>query len=111
MSVHYAPLPPGWPAVSLAEAHHRLTQRGSPFELEDIVINGIPQKIWKSGPKTLAELFRNGRTHGARDFLIHDDERITFEAFTRAALAMAEALRKRGIAKGDRVAIVMRNLP
>ncbi len=111
MTVHYAPLPPGWPAVSLADAHARLTAPGSPFELEEIVVNGIKHKIWKNGPRTLVDLFKNGRAHGGKEFLVHETERVTFDVFARAALTLAAGLSERGIRKGDRVAIVMRNLP
>ena len=40
-----------------------------------------------------------------------DDERVSYDGFARAALAVAALLRERGLRKGDRVALVMRNLP
>ena len=46
-----------------------------------------------------------------REFLVYEDDRATFETFTRAALAVAAELTKQGVKKGDRVAIIMRNLP
>ncbi|MBI3368375.1 MAG: acyl-CoA dehydrogenase family protein, partial [Burkholderiales bacterium] len=52
-----------------------------------------------------------GRTHGAKTFLVYEDERATFEAFCRATLALAAALADEGVVKGDRIAIAMRNLP
>ena len=50
--------------------------------------------------------------HGDKDFLVYEDERITFAEHFRAVAALAHALVDRfGITKGDRVAIAMRNLP
>ena len=100
-----------WPALSLAEAHALLTRPGSPFEMEEREIRGIPTRVWKNAPPTLREVFLLGRSFGERTFLVYRDDRATFEAFARAALAIAETLRKEGLQKGDRVAIAMRNLP
>jgi long-chain acyl-CoA synthetase len=46
-----------------------------------------------------------------RVFLVHEDERVTFAAFRRAVAALARVFSREGVVKGDRVAIVMRNLP
>ena len=101
----------GWPAVSLAEATARLTAAGGPFAVTEAVIRGVPTRIWATAPPTLRDVLAAGRAHGARTFLVHEDERASFEAFTRAALATAAWLAEHGVAKGDRVAIGMRNLP
>ena len=101
-----------WPAVSLADAHAALTATGAPFEMEELLIRGVPTRVWKNAPPTLREVFLHGRSeHGTKTFLVYEDERATFEAFSRAALAIAQELTRQGIRKGDRVAIAMRNLP
>jgi len=100
-----------WPAMSIAAAHSLLTAPGQPFEMETCDIRGIPTRTWKNAPPTLRDVFLAGRTHGDKVFLVHDDERITFEAFARAVLALAAQLTADGVAKGVRVAIVMRNIP
>ena len=46
-----------------------------------------------------------------REFLVLEDERITYDAFARAVAVLAADLHARGLRKGDRVALVMRNLP
>ncbi|HEX8471989.1 MAG TPA: AMP-binding protein [Brevundimonas sp.] len=111
MTAAVAETPAVWPAMTLAQAHAMLTQPGSPFEIETIEINGRPTKSWKNAPPTLMHSFMAGRMHGDRTFIVHEDERITFEAFARATLALAADLQARGVQKGDRVAIAMRNLP
>ncbi len=102
---------PAWPAVSLARAHEILTAPGAPFEMTEAVVRGRPARVWKNAPPTLREVFVAGRAHGDKIFLVHEDERVSFEAFSRAVLNLAEWLRAQGVQKGDRVAIVMRNLP
>ena len=100
-----------WPAMTIAEAHALLTAPGAPFEMETVDIRGTPTRTWKNVPPTLRDVFAAGRQHGDKIFLVHEDERVSFEAFGRATLALSEALMAEGIGKGDRVAIVMRNLP
>jgi len=102
---------PAWPAMSMAQAQALLTAPGAPCEMEEVVIRGIPTRTWKNIPPTLRDTLTAGRAHGERVFLVHDDERITFEAFHRAVAAFAVALQEKGVQKGDRVAIIMRNLP
>jgi long-chain acyl-CoA synthetase len=100
-----------WPAMSIAEAHALLTAPGSPLEMETVVIGGRPTRTWKNAPPTLRAVFEAGRVHGDKVFLVNEDERVTFEQFSRAVLRLAAHLVEDGVKKGDRVAIVMRNLP
>src|SRR5277367_7183982 len=103
---------PGWPAMSLAEAHAKLTAPGAPFEMDEAVIRGVRTRVWKNVPPTLRELLPAARAaYGPREFLVYENDRATYESFYRAAVAIAYELQKQGVKKGDRVAIVMRNLP
>ena len=97
--------------MSIAEAHARLTAPGQRFEMEELVIRGVRQRTWKNAPPTLRDIFLNGRAFGAREFLVYEDDRATYEAFARAAIALARQLQADGVRKGDRVAVIMRNLP
>ena len=54
---------------------------------------------------------RGVHAHGEQIFLVYEDERVSFEAFHRAVAALAHDLAAEGVVKGDRVAVVMRNLP
>jgi steroid-24-oyl-CoA synthetase len=102
---------PAWPAMTIAQADALLTQPGSPFEVEDKIVRGVPLKVWKHAPPTLRDLWELGHAHAERTFMVNEDERVTFDAFNRAVVAFAHELRGRGVAKGDRVAIILRNLP
>jgi long-chain acyl-CoA synthetase len=105
------PSPNPWPAMPVAQAHAMLTAPGAPFEMEERVIRGIPTRVWKNIPPTIRELFLAGRSHGEKIFLVHEQERVSYDSFARAALAIAAALIAEGVQKGDRVALIMRNLP
>ena len=100
-----------WPAMSIAEAHAILTAPGSRFEMEEVVIRGIKTRVWKNAPPTLREVVQLSRMYGSRDFLVYENDRVTFESFFRATVAVANELQRGGVEKGDRVAIIMRNLP
>ncbi len=104
-------LPAGWPAMSIADAHAALTAPGMPGEMEEVVIHGVKTRVWKNLPPSLRSVVEAGRAHGEKVFLVYEDERVTFEAFHRAVAALAVQLAADGVGKGDRVAVVMRNLP
>jgi len=104
-------IPEGWPARSVAEVQDLLCAPGMPFEMEVVEIRGVPTRVWKNALPNLATLARHGRTHGDATFLIYEDERVSYEAWFRAAAALAAHLRALGVEKGDRVALAMRNLP
>jgi long-chain acyl-CoA synthetase len=106
-----AALPPGWPAMSIADAHALLGAPGSPLEIEEVTVRGVTMKAWKNSPPSLRSVVEAGRAHGERIFLVYEDERVSFEAFHRAVANLAKEFASQGVTKGDRVAIVMRNLP
>jgi len=106
-----APAPIPWPAMSIQQAYALITQPGTPGEMEEVEIRGVKTRTWKNAPPTLRDTLLVGRTHGEKIFLVHEDERVSFEAFYRAVTHMAAELEAAGVQKGDRVAIVMRNLP
>ncbi|MEG3175117.1 class I adenylate-forming enzyme family protein [Sphingomonas sp. RB3P16] len=88
-----------------------LTAPGATFEIETIAIRGVPTKVWKNAPPTLAALITASRGHGEALFTIYEDERVSYEANFRAVAALAQRLVAMGIGKGDRVGLAMRNLP
>jgi long-chain acyl-CoA synthetase len=100
-----------WPAMSIAQAHALMTRTGSPFEMEEALIRGVKTRVWKHASPTLREVFLQGLTHGDKTFLVYENDRASFDAFSKAALAIAEELVNQGVKKGDRVVIAMRNLP
>ena len=106
-----AVMPPGWPAMSIAQAHALIGGPGTPAEIAEATIRGIRLKTWKNQPATLRSVVDIARTHGDRVFLVYEDERVTYDAFHRAVAAFAAELQAEGVVKGDRVAVIMRNVP
>jgi long-chain acyl-CoA synthetase len=106
-----AVLPPGWPAMSIAQAHAILGQPGLPTEIAEETIRGVKLKVWKNQPPTLRAVAEMAKVHGDKMFLVYEDERVSYDAFHRAVAAFAIELQAQGVEKGDRVAVVMRNLP
>lgn len=104
-------LPPGWPAMSIQQAHAMLTAPGTVPEIEEIEIRGVKTKVWKNLPPAIRDVAVAARAYGERVFLVYEDERVTFEAFFRAVSALAREFQAQGVQKGDRVAVIMRNLP
>jgi long-chain acyl-CoA synthetase len=98
--------------MSIEDATRSLTAPGQMFEMEEIDIRGVRTRVWKHSPANLRVVLELSRGHGDKDYLVYEDERTTFEEHFRIAAAVGTALGRRfGIAKGDRVAIGMRNLP
>jgi long-chain acyl-CoA synthetase len=99
-------------APTRSEVTATLTAPGGPFEMEEVVIRGIPTRTWKTAPASLRAVFELSALHGDKDFLVYEDERVTFAQNFRTVAALGHQLIDRfGVQPGDRVAIAMRNLP
>ena len=100
------------PAMTIAEANAQLTAAGQLFEMEEIDIRGVPTRVWKHAPSSLRAVMDMSLAHGDAVFLVYEDERTTFSEHYRIACTLSHRLRDTfGVAQGDRVAIIMRNLP
>jgi long-chain acyl-CoA synthetase len=98
--------------MSVDEADRQLTAAGQMFETSEADIRGVRTKVWRNCPATLGDILTLSRGHAEATFLVFEDERMTFEEHFRAAARLAHILRDRfRVAKGDRVAIAMRNFP
>jgi long-chain acyl-CoA synthetase len=85
---------------------------GAPFEVEPLVLDGVPLRAFVRAPRTIVDIFKMSAAHEALDHLVFDDERLTFADVRRTALALAAGLSSGlGVRQGDRVAIAMRNYP
>jgi long-chain acyl-CoA synthetase len=100
------------PSMSMAEANATLTAAGQLFEMEELDIRGVTTRTWKNAPPSLRAVMDMSLGHGDAVFLVYEDERTTFAEHYRIACTLAHRLRDTfGIEQGDRVAIIMRNLP
>ncbi len=98
--------------VPVAILDKKMTAAGSPFEMGEAVINGIPTRIWKNAPANLRTIFEDTLKFADRDYLVFEDERVSYAQHYQLVVALAHALvSELGITKGDRVALAMRNYP
>jgi long-chain acyl-CoA synthetase len=100
------------PSVTMAEANATLTAPGQLFEMEERDIRGVSTRTWKNAPASLRDVLDLSLGHGDATFLVYEDERTSFAEHYRIACSLAQRLQTEfAMAKGDRVAIAMRNLP
>jgi len=93
-------------------SYEMLVHRGSPFELQDAVIKGIPCKVFPRGPQTLRDVFMKAASFADREFIIKDDTRLTFGQALQRGNRFARSLRQKyNIKKGSRVALTAETGP
>ncbi len=88
----------------------QLTREG-PFELVEDSSLGYPVKLYRHAPPKMRAILETTRQFDDRVFLVYHDEEITYREHFRRVAALARELHARGVRKGDRVAIGMRNYP
>jgi long-chain acyl-CoA synthetase len=88
-----------------------LTAPGGAFETREASVVGVPMRVYANAPMSMRAVFESTSAYADREFLIYDDERWTYADLQRRVRALAHLLHERGIQKGDRVAIGMRNYP
>ena len=92
------------------QALAQLTAPGQPYELREQTIRGIPCRVFVNAPASLRALYEE--TLSDETFVVYEDERYTFREMYDQASRLATVLQARyGVARGDRVAISMRNYP
>ena len=74
---------------TIAEVHATLTAPGQPFEMDEVVIRGVPTRTWKHAPPSLRDVLLASRAQGDAVFLVYEDETLTFEEHFRAAAHLA----------------------
>jgi len=99
--------------MSIEQANAALAGPGSPLVLTDAEIRGVKMKVYAEAPPTIRAILEFANmSFGARDYLVFQDERVTYNALYRAVSHFAGALQTTyGVKQGDRVAIIARNYP
>ncbi len=97
--------------LSLKEATAQMTADDQVFAIDEVDIRGEKLRVWRNAPPSLRAVLEMSRKHGAEEFIVYEDERLSFTDHFNAAASFAKALVAAGIQAGDRVAIAMRNLP
>jgi len=87
-----------------------LTAPGQPYELEQLTIRGVPCRAFVNAPDSLRELYAENVSDAT--FVVYQQERYTFAEMYQLASRLATCLvNDYGVAKGDRIAVSMRNYP
>ena len=82
------------------------------FKVGEAEIRGNIYRVFENAPENLRAFFAYGASHGEKEFLHYEGERLTFAETWRQACRLANALQSDvGIKQGDHVAIAMRNYP
>lgn len=89
----------------------KLTAPGGDFELRETKVNSVPMRVYTGAPESMREILQGTRQFAEREFLVYESDRWTYGGHFRTAAALARLFVDRGIRKGDRVAIGMRNYP
>ncbi|MDE2355251.1 MAG: acyl--CoA ligase, partial [Alphaproteobacteria bacterium] len=100
--MHYRELKAAW-----AE----LTGPGAPFEIVRTHVRGQDILTYRHAPPNVRALWLSTAAFAEREYLIYEDERITYAMAHQRVAAIAAWLTARGVTRGDRVAIAMRNYP
>ena len=98
--------------MSWDEAVAALTGPGSRFELVDAQVEDRRTRVFAAAPPSLRALFDGVRARGEQEQLVYEEERWTCaQLMGRAGEIGAALVEQHGVARGDRVAIAMRNYP
>ncbi|WP_439106366.1 class I adenylate-forming enzyme family protein [Congregibacter sp.] len=97
--------------AELKRAWGEFTSPGQMFEVQRAEVHGVDILSYVHAPNSLRDLWLASAGHGDNDYLIYQDERISYTEAHRRVAAIANALAGMGVEPGDRVAIAMRNYP
>jgi len=99
-------------AMTIADAVERITTTDPRFAVGEARIRGLRYRTFVNAPRTLRDLLRVGQGADAGgDFVVYQDDRLSYAAFCERTNRLAHALTGLGVESGDRVAIAMRNYP
>ncbi|MEZ5893009.1 MAG: class I adenylate-forming enzyme family protein [Parvularculaceae bacterium] len=104
-----APMDP----AKAAAAAYKLLVENPLFKVGEAEIRGNIYRVFENAPPHLPALFAYGAaTHGDKEFLAFEGERISFAELWARSCRFARALEKDlGVKRGDKVALAMRNFP
>lgn len=94
-----------------AQVQSQLTSTGAPFELRNKQVNGQTYSVYVNAPSSLAQVIQDARRTDEQNFLVYQDQRLSFKQFFERLDSLASWMHEHGVKKGDKVVIAMRNRP
>jgi long-chain acyl-CoA synthetase len=92
-------------------ARAELEAPGSPFAMTTIEVRGVPMRVFDSAPPTMRALWEVTAAYGDKCYIVYEDERYTYAEVHAQVRTLAAYLAAKGVGRGDRVALAMRNYP
>lgn len=84
---------------------------GADFEIAVQEVRGVPIRTYANAAQNLRDVWLSTQAFAERDYLVYEDERITYAQAHEQVGSLANWLIAQGVKPGDRVAIAMRNYP
>ncbi len=97
--------------AELKQARAELSGPGSPLEVHEIEVRGQSLLAFKNAPPTIRDFWLSTVAFADRDYLVFEDERLTYGQSHDKVASIAAWLVAQGVKRGDRIAIGMRNYP
>jgi long-chain acyl-CoA synthetase len=97
--------------AELKQARAELSGPGSPLEVHEIEVRGQSLLAYKNAPPTIRDFWLSTVAFADRDYLVYEDERLTYGQSHDKVASIAAWIAAQGIKRGDRIAIGMRNYP
>jgi len=97
--------------AELKQARAELSGPGSPLEVHEIEVRGQSLLAFKNAPPTIRDFWLSTVAFADRDYLVYEDERLTYGQSHEKVAAIAAWIAAQGVKRGDRIAIGMRNYP
>ena len=89
-----------------------LSAEGMPFETAEIEVNGLTYTGYKNAPPQVRQLWQAVKAEDSAEYLIYEDERMTYGEARARVLQVANALiTDFGVTPGDSVGLALRNYP
>ncbi len=98
----YAELRQVWDEWTAVDGH---------YEVIDVEVRGQRLRTYRNAPSTLRDLWLSTGAFENAEYLVYNNERITYREAHRQVAQIAHWLISHGVEPGDRVAIAMRNYP
>ena len=89
----------------------KLIGPGAPYELAHADSPDGPVRVFRHAPATLPDFLRTLALLADRPLLVYESRRLSYGQVFAQAAGIAHELRQRGVARGDRIVIAMRNSP
>jgi len=97
--------------AELKQAWQELTSPGQLFEVTTAEVGGVSVRTYAHAPPSLREIWLGAAGHGDKEYLVYNDERLSYAEAQAITGSIAHWLSEAGVRQGDRVAIAMRNYP